>query len=100
MVAKQGDGKLVTLQAGTVNAVKVHGMSFLITASNGGDFTEYNIPVKLTIGTGANQVTKTATIPQITEGPEEDGHDRRLRVDHAAVRQGGAAEGSGDAGAR
>ena len=41
MVAKQGDGKLVTLQAGTVNAVKVHGMSFLITATNGGDFTEY-----------------------------------------------------------
>ena len=71
VVAKQGDGKLVTLQAGTVNAVKVHGMSFLITASNGGDFTEYNIPVKLTIGTGANQVTKTATIPQITKGQKK-----------------------------
>jgi len=71
VVAKEGDGKLVTLQAGTVNAVKVHGMSFLITASNGGDFTEYNIPVKLTIGTGANQVTKTATIPQITKGQKK-----------------------------
>ena len=68
VVAKQGDGKLVTLQAGTVNAVKVHGMSFLITASNGGDFTEYNIPVTLTIGTGSNQVTKTATISQIQKG--------------------------------
>ena len=30
VVAKEGDGKLVTLQAGTVNAVKVHGMSFLV----------------------------------------------------------------------
>jgi hypothetical protein len=71
VVAKQGDGKLVTLQAGTVNAVKVHGMSFLITASNGGDFTEYNIPVKLTIGTGANKVTKTATISQIQKGQKQ-----------------------------
>jgi len=71
VVAKQGDGKLVTLQAGTVNAVKVHGMSFLITASNGGDFTEYNIPVKLTIGTGANAVTKTATISQIQKGQKQ-----------------------------
>ena len=71
VVAKQGDGKLVTLQAGTVNAVKVQGMSFLITASNGGDFTEYNIPVKLTIGTGSNQVTKTATISQIQKGQKQ-----------------------------
>jgi hypothetical protein len=71
VVAKQGDGKLVTLQAGTVNAVKVHGMSFLVSATNGGDFTEYNVPVKLTIGTGANQVTKTATIPKITKGQQE-----------------------------
>jgi len=71
VVAKQGDGKLVTLQAGTVNAVKVHGMSFLVTATNGGDFTEYNIPVNLTIGTGANQVKKTVTIPKITKGQKE-----------------------------
>ncbi|HEX5198154.1 MAG TPA: hypothetical protein VFW26_13210 [Gaiellales bacterium] len=71
VVAKQGDGKLVTLQAGTVNTVKVHGMSFLITATNGGDFTEYNIPVTLTIGTGANQVKKTVTIPKITKGQKE-----------------------------
>src|SRR5204863_4387246 len=56
VVAKQGDGKLVTLQSGTVNAVKVHGMSFLITATNGGDFTETNVGVKLTIGTGPNAV--------------------------------------------
>jgi hypothetical protein len=68
VVAKQGDGKLVTLQAGTVNTVKVHGMSFLVTATNGGDFTEYNIPVTLTIGTGANQVKKTVTIPKIDKG--------------------------------
>ncbi|HSS54618.1 MAG TPA: hypothetical protein VLK79_08220 [Gaiellales bacterium] len=68
VVAKQGDGSLVTLQAGTVNAVKVHGMSFLVTATNGGDFTETNVVVKLTIGTGANKVTKTATIPEIKKG--------------------------------
>jgi hypothetical protein len=71
VVAKQGDGTLVTLQAGTVNTVKVHGMSFLVSATNGGDFTEYNIPVKLTIGTGANAVTKTATIPKINKGQQE-----------------------------
>jgi hypothetical protein len=68
VVAKQGDGSLVTLQAGTVNAVKVHGMSFLVTATNGGDFTETNVVVKLTIGTGANKVPKTATIPEIKKG--------------------------------
>jgi len=71
VVAKQGDGKLVTLQAGTVNTVKVHGMSFLVSATNGGDFTETDVVVKLTIGTGANQVTKTATIPQINKGEQK-----------------------------
>jgi hypothetical protein len=71
VVAKEGDGKLVTLQAGTVNTVKVHGMSFLVSATNGGDFTEYNIPVKLTIGTGKNAVTKTATIKQINKGQQQ-----------------------------
>jgi hypothetical protein len=71
VVAKQGDGTLVTLQAGTVNTVKVHGMSFLISATNGGDFTETNVVVKLTIGTGANQVTKTATIPSIEKGQQK-----------------------------
>jgi hypothetical protein len=71
VVAKEGDGTLVTLQAGTVNTVKVHGMSFLITASNGGDFTEFSVPVTLTIGTGTNQVKKTVTIPQIKKGQKE-----------------------------
>ena len=71
VVAKQGDGTLVTLQAGTVNTVKVHGMSFLISATNGGDFTETNVVVKLTIGTGTNEVTKTATIPSIEKGQQK-----------------------------
>jgi hypothetical protein len=71
VVAKEGDGKLVTLQAGTVNAVKVHGMSFLVSATNGGDFTEFNIPVKLTIGTGKSEVTKTATIDKIDKGQQQ-----------------------------
>ena len=35
-------------------------MSFLVTATNGGDFTEFNVPVKLTIGTGDNAVTRPA----------------------------------------
>ena len=86
VVAKQGDGTLVTLQAGTVNTVKVHGMSFLISATNGGDFTETNVVVKLTIGTGANEVTKTATIPSIEKGQQKTVTIERLRVDHAAVR--------------
>ena len=71
VVAKQGDGTLVTLQAGTVNTVKVHGMSFLVSATNGGDFTETNVVVKLTIGTGTNEVTKTATIPSIEKGQQK-----------------------------
>jgi hypothetical protein len=71
VVAKEGDGKLVTLQAGTVNAVKVHGMSFLITATNGGDFTETDVVVKLTIGTGSSAVTKTATITSISKGEKK-----------------------------
>ncbi len=71
VVAKQGDGSLVTLQAGTVNTVKVHGMSFLISATNGGDFTETNVVVKLTIGTGANEVTKQTTIPTINKGQQK-----------------------------
>jgi hypothetical protein len=71
VVAKEGDGTLVTLQAGTVNTVKVHGMSFLVSATNGGDFTETNVVVKLTIGTGANEVPKNATIPEIKKGEQK-----------------------------
>ena len=51
VVARAG-GKTVTLQVGTVNQVKATGLTFLVTATNGGDFTEFDVPVKVTIGTG------------------------------------------------
>jgi hypothetical protein len=71
VVAKDSSGKLTTLQSGTVNKVKASGLTFLITAKNGGNFTEFNIPVKVTIGTGSTKVQKTATIPQIARGAVE-----------------------------
>jgi len=71
VVAKDSSGKLTTLQVGTVNKVKTAGLTFLVSATNGGNFTEFNIPVKITIGTGSTKVQKTATIPQIARGATE-----------------------------
>ena len=68
VVARSAGGKTVTLQAGSVNTVKVQDLTFLVTATNGGNYTEYNIPVKLTIGTGKSAVVKSATIKQIDKG--------------------------------
>ena len=68
VVAKDSSGKLTTLQVGTVNKVKASGLTFLITAKNGGNYTEYNVPVKVTIGSGSTKLQKTATIPQIARG--------------------------------
>src|SRR5262249_19015092 len=56
---------------GTVNQVKVTGLTFLVTAENGGDFTEFNVPVKITIGSGKSKITKTATIDQIAKGEQQ-----------------------------
>ncbi|MGZ4430085.1 MAG: hypothetical protein ACXVYV_00420 [Gaiellales bacterium] len=54
---------------GVVNQVKVSdNLKFVITATNGGQFQEVNIPVVLTLGTGSSKVTKTATIDQIAPG--------------------------------
>ncbi|HET6849399.1 MAG TPA: hypothetical protein VFH74_11100 [Gaiellales bacterium] len=71
VVAKDSSGKLTTLQVGTVNKVKTAGLTFLVSATNGGNFTEFNIPVKITIGSGSTKVQKTATIPQIARGATE-----------------------------
>ncbi|MDX6523250.1 MAG: hypothetical protein QOI17_763, partial [Gaiellales bacterium] len=71
VVARDSAGKTTTLQAGTVNTVKASGLTFLVTATNGGNYTEFNIPVKLTIGSGKNKVVKTATINQIAKGAQE-----------------------------
>jgi hypothetical protein len=71
VVAKDSSGKLTTLQVGTVNKVKTAGLTFLVSATNGGNYTEFNVPVKITIGTGDTKVQKTATIPQIARGATE-----------------------------
>ena len=68
---KDSSGKLTTLQVGTVNKVKTSGLTFLVSATNGGNYTEFNVPVKITIGSGDTKVQKTATIPQITRGATE-----------------------------
>jgi hypothetical protein len=71
VVARDSAGKTTTLQTGTVNKVKASGLTFLITATNGGNYTEFNIPVKVTIGSGKTKVVKTATINQIAKGAQD-----------------------------
>ena len=71
VVARAGDGKTDTMQVGTVNQVKITGLTFLVTATNGGDFTEFDVPVKITIGTGDSKIVKTATIAQIAKGQQQ-----------------------------
>ena len=68
VVARFDNGKTVTLQAGSVNTVKVQNLSFLVTAHNGGNYTETDIPVTVTIGTGSSAVKKSATISTIGKG--------------------------------
>jgi hypothetical protein len=71
VVARSGDGKTVTLQPSTLTPVKATGLSFLVTAHNGGNFTEFNVLVKITIGSGSTAINKTGTIPQIAKGTSE-----------------------------
>jgi hypothetical protein len=71
VVARAGDGTTKTLQVGTVNQVKITGLTFLVTATNGGDFTEFNVGVKVTIGSGDTKIVKTATIDQIGKGQQQ-----------------------------
>ncbi len=67
----QSGGKSVTLRpGGEVNQVKASSdLTFVVTATNGGDFQEFDIVVKVTLGEGSSAVTRTATIDQV--GPKQ-----------------------------
>jgi len=67
----QSGGKSVTLRpGGEVNQVKAStDLTFVVTATNGGDFQEFDIVVKVTLGEGSTAVTRTATIDQV--GPKQ-----------------------------
>jgi hypothetical protein len=71
VVARGADGKTVTLQSSALTPVKATGLSFLVTATNGGNFTEFNVPVKITIGSGTTKIVKTATISTIAKGQSQ-----------------------------
>jgi hypothetical protein len=71
VVAKDGAGHTTTLHAGTVNKVKASGLTFLITATNGGNFTEFSIPVVVKIGSGKSAITKRVVIDQIARGDSQ-----------------------------
>jgi hypothetical protein len=71
VVARGADGKTVTLQTSTLTPVKATGLSFLVTATNGGNFEEFNVPVKITIGSGSTAIVKTGVIPSIAKGTSE-----------------------------
>ena len=67
----QSGGKSVTLRpGGEVNQVKAsEDLTFVVTATNGGDFQEFDIPVKVTLGEGKDAVTRSANIDQV--GPKQ-----------------------------
>ena len=55
---------------GEVNQVKASSdLTFVVTATNGGDFQEFDIVVKVTLGEGNSAVTRSATIDQV--GPKQ-----------------------------
>jgi hypothetical protein len=70
VVAQSGD-QTVTLQATSTTPVKAAGLTFLVTATNGGNFTEFDVQVKITIGTGDSAIVKTGSIPEIQKGASE-----------------------------
>jgi hypothetical protein len=67
----QSAGKSVTLRGGgEVNQVRAStDLTFVVTATNGGDFQEFDIPVKVTLGEGKDAITRSAKIDQI--GPKQ-----------------------------
>jgi hypothetical protein len=71
VVAQSGDGKTVTLQPSTVTPVKATGLTFLVTTTNGGNFSEFDVEVKITIGSGDTAIVKTGSIPEIQKGATE-----------------------------
>jgi hypothetical protein len=71
VVAQSSDGKTVTLQSSTTTPVKTAGLTFLVTATNGGNFPEFDVQLKITIGSGDTAIVKTGSIPQIQKGASE-----------------------------
>jgi hypothetical protein len=71
-VIAQSGSKNVTLQVGQVNAVTAASdLKFLVSATNGGNFTEVDVPVTVTLGTGQNAVSESGKIPQIQPNQTE-----------------------------
>jgi hypothetical protein len=69
-VIVQTGGKSITLRpGGDVNQVPAStDLVFVVSAKNGGNFQEFNVPVKITLGTGKDAVSKTAQIDQVGPG--------------------------------
>jgi hypothetical protein len=70
-VVAQSGSKTVTLSATSTTPVTAAGLTFLVTATNGGNFTEFDVQVKITIGTGDTAIVKTGSISQIAKGASE-----------------------------
>ncbi|MFI5050999.1 MAG: hypothetical protein ACHQEA_14165, partial [Gaiellales bacterium] len=69
-VAQSGGNSVTLRPGGEVNQVKASSdLTFVVTATNGGDFQEFDIVVKVTLGEGSKAVTRTATIDQV--GPKQ-----------------------------
>ena len=102
-VAQSGGNSVTLRPGGEVNQVKASSdLTFVVTATNGGDFQEFDIVVKVTLGEGSKAVTRTATIDQVGPEAEGDGLDQghRDRLQQPRLRPGRQADGSGDACAR
>jgi hypothetical protein len=69
-VIAQNDGKNVTLRpGGEVNQVKATtSLVFVVSALNGGNFQEFDIPVTVRLGSGNNAPKATKTIAQVGPG--------------------------------
>ena len=68
VIAQTSKGN-ITLQPDAVNRVTMSdNLTFVASVKNGGNFEEFDVVVQLTLGTGANQTKKTATITQIAPG--------------------------------
>ena len=69
-VAQSGGNSVTLRPGGEVNQVKASSdLTFVVTATNGGDFQEFDIVVKVTLGEGKSAVNRTAKIDQV--GPKQ-----------------------------
>jgi hypothetical protein len=69
-VIVQTGGKSITLRpGGDVNQVPAAtDLVFVVSATNAGKFQEFNVPVKITLGSGKDAIRKSATIDQVAPG--------------------------------